>query len=132
MSLNVSLQELMLLQQILDGRQIATVLLCSQVRLDLAQPEFYVLDPGIVDGLSVGLAELIALLPRLGGQVLPLVGECLDACGHGVVRVLALLVIDQALTGRDDLLEAVSVGRELRLEGLVLLVLGLTKRTTLK
>ena len=69
---DVSLDELMLLHQVLDGSQVLAMVIRVEKGLDLSKPEVEILDGCDEGPLTVGLFQLQGLLGGLVGQDLPL------------------------------------------------------------
>jgi len=73
--LDVSFNQLVLLDEVLDGRQVLARVLGGEKRLHFAQPEVEVLDSGDVSALLVRFLQLKRLLGGLLGEELPLLGD---------------------------------------------------------
>ena len=69
--------------------------MCIKLFAYLAEPELEIFDGGGVHALSVGLFELLALLGRLGRQVLPLLGELSNTLSNAVLRASTLALVDE-------------------------------------
>ena len=91
---DVSLNELMLLHQVLDGSQVLAVVIRVEKGLDLSKPEVEILDGGDEGPLTVGFFQLQGLLGGLVGQYLPLLGAGLQTVDNGLLRSGAFFAFD--------------------------------------
>ena len=120
---DVCLDQLLLLQEILHGGQVLSIVVRSEQNFDFSQPELEILHGSHEALLFVGFFQLDRLISSGLDKQLPLIVERIESGPDCILASLALGLVDEFLSGADQRLDSVRVRGELGLEGLLLLVL---------